>query len=59
MSAIFIDYLPAQLRENKIWYVEYYVKNPATGTLQRKCNKINRIDSIRERVNTAEEWLLK
>ena len=49
MSAIFIDYLPAQLRENKRWYVEYYVKNPSTGKLQRKCNKINRIDSIRER----------
>jgi len=49
MPTIFIDYLPAELRENKEWYVRFYVINPATGKLHLKKIKINRIKSVKER----------
>ena len=28
----FIDYKPAELRDNKSWYIEYYAKNPLLVT---------------------------
>jgi len=50
MSKIFVEFIPAELRENKSrWYVRYYVINPATGKLHRKCVKLNRIKSISEK----------
>ncbi len=49
MSTIFLDYLPAELRENKEWHVRYYVKNPSTNKLHVKKVKINRIKKITER----------
>ncbi|MBA7568855.1 Tyrosine recombinase XerC [subsurface metagenome] len=45
----FIDFIPAELHEGKIWYINYYVKHPATGELVRKQVKCNRIKSITER----------
>jgi len=37
---VFIDYIPAELKENKVWYVEYYAKNPYTKKLERKRNRV-------------------
>ena len=49
MPEIIINYLPAELCENKEWYVRYYVLNPATEKLHLKKVKITRIKGIRER----------
>lgn len=46
---IFIDYIPAELRENKTWRVEYAVKNPFTGKLERKQPRVKPLKSIVER----------
>lgn len=40
---IFIDYIPAELRENKTWEIVYYVKNPYTEKLERKRNRVKPI----------------
>jgi site-specific recombinase XerD len=49
MPTILIDYLPAELRENKQWYVRYYAKNPATNKLHRVIIRLDRIKSLTER----------
>ena len=49
MSTLFIDFIPAELRENKQWHVRFYVKNPATLKLQRIRININTIKSLTER----------
>jgi len=49
MSKIFINYLPAELKENKEWYVRYYALNPSSNKLEIKKIRINRIKSIKER----------
>ncbi len=49
MSTLFIDYIPAELRENKQWHVRFYVKNPATLKMQRIRINVNTIKSISER----------
>lgn len=33
MPAIFLDYTPAELKKNKLWYDSFYLKNPDTGHL--------------------------
>jgi len=59
MSLLFVDYTPAQLRENKSrWYIEFYVKSPLTSKLKRKTIKVNRIDSITERRKLAKRLVL-
>jgi len=49
MPEIFIDYLPAELCENKEWYVKYYALKPSSSKLHIKKVKINKIKNIRER----------
>jgi len=44
-----VKYVPAELHENKEWYISYYVINPATNCLKRKVIKLNRIKSITKR----------
>ena len=57
---LFIDYLPAELKPCKSrWYVQYYVKNPATGKLQRKTIKVNRIKSVTERRKYAKKLVVE
>lgn len=51
---IFTHYRPAELKEGKVWYISYYVLNPASNKLDRKRIKINRINSITERRKTAK-----
>lgn len=48
-ASIFVDYVPAELRENKRWEVIYYVKNPFTKKLVRKANRVKPMKSITER----------
>lgn len=44
-----IDYVPAQLHENKYWYISYYVMHPDTEKLKRKIVRINKIKSKKDR----------
>jgi site-specific recombinase XerD len=44
-----LSYYPAELCENKEWYVKYYVFNPFTGKLHIKKIKLNRIAGIAAR----------
>jgi integrase len=44
-----LSYYPAELCENKEWYVKYYVFNPFTGKLHIKKIKLNRIRSVAAR----------
>ena len=37
---IFVDYRPAELKINKAWYIEYYVKSPSTDKLVRFRNRV-------------------
>ena len=48
-ASLFVDYIPAELRENAIWEVVYWVKNPFTGNLSRKRNRVKPLKSITER----------
>lgn len=48
-AQIFLDYVPAELREGKEWMVVYYVRHPQTGVMKRIRIRVNRIKSITER----------
>ena len=50
---VYIDYVPPRLTEGKVWYISYYVKDPATGRLKRFRIKVNRIKSVRRRREVA------
>jgi integrase len=45
-NQIFVDYIPAELRENLTWEVVYYVKSPSTNKLIRKRNRVKPLKSI-------------
>ena len=46
---IFVDYRPAELKINKAWYIEYYVKSPSTDKLVRFRNRVPQIKTKRAR----------
>lgn len=48
-KSLFVDYIPAELKENKTWIIEYYVKNPFSDELQRKRFRVKPIKNITER----------
>ena len=51
-----IDYFPAELREcESRWYINYQVKNPATGILTRKQIRVPALKSETERRRYAKE----
>lgn len=52
---LFVDYVPAQLHEVKVWYISYYVKHPQSGELRLKRMKVNRIKPIMERRKFAKQ----
>lgn len=57
---LFIDYLPAELKPCKSrWYIQYYVKNPATGKLHRKTIKVNRISNLTHRRKYAKKLIVE
>ena len=57
LNTIFYDYVPAELRKNKIWEIVYYVKNPITGELDRKRNRVKPLKSITERMKLAKRMI--
>jgi len=52
-----IDYIPACYRAHKDSYVEYYAVDPATGKLERKRIRLNRIKSATERRKFANKLI--
>lgn len=54
----FIDYKPAELRDNKSWYIEYYAKNPQTEKLDRFRNRVPKMKSVQERRKYAKKMVL-
>jgi len=48
-TVCFIDYVPAELRENKRWEIIYYIRCPYENKLQRKAVRVKPIKSITER----------
>lgn len=44
-----VDFVPAELRENKTWKIVYYVKCPFDNTLKRKENRVKPLKSITEK----------
>ena len=54
----FIDYKPAELRDNKSWYIEYYAKNPLTEKLDRFRNRVPKMKSVQERRKYAKKMIL-
>ena len=50
---LFVDYIPAVLKENATWIVEYYVKNPFNDSLERKRNRVKPIPNKTERRKLA------
>ncbi len=49
----YINYVPPKLTRGKIWYISYYVQDPATGKLKRIRVKLNRAKSIKGRLVAA------
>jgi integrase/recombinase XerD len=52
---VFVDYKPAELRANKVWYIEYYAKNPLTEKLERFKKRVPSMKSQREREKYAKK----
>ena len=44
-TTLFVDYIPAEIKEGSIWMVVYYVKHPVTKKLVRKRNRIKPLKS--------------
>tara|TARA_R110002167_G_scaffold364968_1_gene588375 strand:- start:30311 stop:31471 length:1161 start_codon:yes stop_codon:yes gene_type:complete len=57
LSTSFIDYLPAELHENKTWEIVYYVTNPYTGKLTRKRNRVKPLKNTAERRKLAKRMI--
>lgn len=58
-NIVFVDYIPAQLKENQIWRVVYYVKNPFTEKLERKQPRVKPLQSITERRKLGKRMVLE
>lgn len=56
-SQVFVDYIPAELHENKVWQIVYYVKNPYTDKLERKRNRVKPLKSITQRRQLAKRMI--
>lgn len=51
----YVHYVPAKLHDTgDVWYISYYVINPATGKLKRMRLKLNHIKPVRERKKAAK-----
>ena len=56
-SQIFVDYVPAELKENKDWRIIFYVKNPYTEELEIKRPRVRKCKSITERRKLAKRMI--
>lgn len=54
-----LDFVPAELKENKTWKIVYYVKCPVEGKLKRKENRVRPLKSIVERRKIGRKMVLE
>ena len=54
-----VDFVPAELRENKRWEIIYYVKCPFENKLKRKANRVRPLKSITERRKLGRKMILE
>ncbi|CAA0149448.1 tyrosine-type recombinase/integrase [Tenacibaculum maritimum] len=54
-----VDFVPAELRENKTWKIVYYVKCPIENKLKRRQNRVRPLKSITERRKLARKMVLE
>ncbi|WP_299105982.1 site-specific integrase [uncultured Tenacibaculum sp.] len=57
-ATIFIDYIPAELRQNQDWIIVYYAKIPARNKLKRFRNRVPKISSKKERLKFARKMVV-
>lgn len=58
-SLIFVDFYPAELKENAVWEIVYYVKNPETQKMIRKRNRVKPLKKISDRRKLANRMILE
>ena len=54
MAIHFLPYIPAELRANKSWFIEFKVPDPKTGELVRRCRRVKPMASLAARKRLAE-----
>ena len=54
-TKIFVDYIPAELKENSYWYIAFHALNPFTEKLERKRIRVRKIKSVTERRKFAKK----
>ncbi|MGB5821483.1 MAG: tyrosine-type recombinase/integrase [Saonia sp.] len=55
----FVDYIPAEVRENKTWEIVYYAIDPCSGNLTRARNRVKPLKNIRDRRKLAKNMVLQ
>lgn len=55
----YIDYVPAELKENKDWRIVFKVKHPVTGKFITKRPRVKKLKSITERRKLAKKMELE
>mgnify|MGYP000330183003 CR=1 FL=1 len=56
-SLIFVDFYPAELKENSVWEIVYYVKNPETEKMVRKRNRVKPLEKVSDRRKLAKKMI--
>ena len=54
----FVDFIPAELRQNKDWIIIYYAKNPVNQLLERQRIRVPKIKSNSDRLQFARKMVL-
>ncbi|MBS9773791.1 MAG: site-specific integrase [Tenacibaculum sp.] len=57
-SIEFVDFIPAELKENKTWEVVYYMKHPITKDLKRIRHRVKPLKSTIERRKLAKRMIV-
>ena len=55
---VFVDFIPAELRQNKDWIVVFYAKNPVSNLLERQRLRVPKIKSNSERLQFAKKMVV-
>lgn len=58
-KVVFIDYKPAELKQNKEWIIVYYSKNPTTNKLDRIRLRVPTMNSRTERLKHAKRIVVE
>lgn len=55
----FVDYIPAELKENQTWEIVYYAIDPLSGKLKRARNRVRPLKNLRDRRKLAKKMALE